>query len=104
MKDQVHLQLRGVVFQEHGWWIGHCLELDIVAQGDSPIAVVRDLMTLCDMQIRTALDMDNLRSIFRPAPAEIWELWARVEKGKSMPQSRLPHSTSRFEVREMQIA
>ena len=59
--------------EEGGMWVGHCLELDIVATGDSMAAVKSDLGDLILAQVDYAFSYDNLDNLFRPAPPEIWK-------------------------------
>jgi hypothetical protein len=32
----MNVTLRGIVYPEDGIWLAHCLEMDIVAEGDNP--------------------------------------------------------------------
>lgn len=100
--ERMRIELRGVVYPEDGWWIAHCLELDIAAEGETPTEAVGSLVSLCDYQIRTALENGDLKSIFRSAPPEIWTLYIRAD------DVRLPAEPSepidRFEIRELVVA
>jgi hypothetical protein len=80
--DDLQLELRVIVYREDAFWLAHCLELDIVAEGETPQKAVRDLTDLCVLQIRTAIEESDLTSIFRPAPAEIWKLFFTSKKKK----------------------
>lgn len=62
-----------------GQWIAHCLELDVVTQGDS----AEDAVAMLDDALRT-LAYENLSHgqppfQFRSAPAEDWERFRRAE-------------------------
>ncbi len=54
-------------------FIGHCLELDIVATGNSIEAVKKDLADLILAQVDYAFSNDNLENLYRPAPPEVWK-------------------------------
>jgi predicted RNase H-like HicB family nuclease len=62
-----------------GIWVGHCLDFDVVSQGDNPqdaIASVTEAvaMTVVD-DLQNGLDPNERR-----APAEFWDRLARVLK------------------------
>ena len=101
-----NIELRGVVYREGQWWIAHCLEMDVVAEGDSAFEAISSVVELCGIKIEEAMRDGNLRSIFRSAPPEIWELYARAKTfrkppGKTIP---MPSRVSRFDARSLQFA
>jgi hypothetical protein len=99
-KEDVAVDLRGIVYREGGLWIAHCLELDIVAEGPTPQAALDANLELCVFQIETALENDDLESVFRAAPAKYWTLfYSRVPKKRLPSSQRLP--VKRFEAREL---
>ena len=66
-------RFHAVIYPSDGAWIAHCLELDIVTQGDS----AEDAVTMLDDALRTVA-YENLRHgqppfQFRSAPREDWE-------------------------------
>jgi hypothetical protein len=98
---ELRLDLRAVVYRHGKWWIAHCLETDLIAEGSSPARALKDLIELTATQIETAKDSGNLESIFRPAPPEIWTMFAfsrKVEVPRVRPKLR--RSVERFEARE----
>ncbi len=80
--DDLQLELRVIVYREDAFWLAHCLELDIVAEGDTPQHAAQDLLDLCTFQIKAAVEESDLISIFRPAPPEIWKLFFTSKKKK----------------------
>lgn len=102
----VRHDLRGIVYREGQWWIAHCLEMDVVAEGDSPLEAISSVVELCGIKIAEAMRDGNLRSIFRPAPPEIWELNARAKRFRKPPGAtiNLPKHVSRFDARSLQFA
>lgn len=58
--------------EENKCWVCHCLELDVVACGDSPDDAELAMPELIEAQIEFAKKHDSLEYVFRPAPAEIW--------------------------------
>jgi hypothetical protein len=104
------INLSAIVYCEDSTWIAHCLELDIVAEGHDADDAVTSLVSLCDLQIRTAMEHGDLGSIFRPAPPEIWAMFAggtgiTTKKMKRFRRSdRFKAPVDRFEARQMAMA
>lgn len=61
-----------LIKKEDGLFIAHCLELDIVATGDSKEQAKRECVALICAQIEYAFVHDNLDNLFHPAPQEVW--------------------------------
>jgi hypothetical protein len=97
--ESFSIPLRAVVYREGKWWLAHCLELDLVAEGATPDDALRDLTDLTILQIRTAQEDGNLEAVFRSAPAAIWRLFAMANP-RSTGRRRLPKPIERFEARE----
>jgi hypothetical protein len=79
-------------------YVGHCLELDIVAAGDTLDGVKRDLNDLIRAQVDFAFSNNNLDYLYHPAPAEVWEEFYRCKCAKeqkiklSAPSGKGPHA------------
>ncbi|MGO8688871.1 MAG: hypothetical protein ACLQLG_04500 [Thermoguttaceae bacterium] len=101
----MRLDLRAVIYRHQRWWIAHCLELDLVAEGPTPASAFQDLRELSTSQIEAAKKMGNLESIFRAAPPEIWAMFFRARRA-SLPVKRKQTSGSveSFEAREAILA
>ena len=102
VKESFSIPLRAVVYREGKWWLAHCLELDLVAEGGTADEALRDLMDLTVLQVQTACKEGNLESVFRPAPAAIWRLFA-IADPRSTIRRRLPKSIERFDARELAL-
>lgn len=59
--------------EEDGLFVAHCLELDIVATGETFHAARRDLIDLIKAQVAYAFANDNLDNLYHPAPAGVWK-------------------------------
>ena len=92
--SNLSINLSAIVYQEDGVWIAHCLELDIVTEGDDVDDAVRSLVSLCDLQIKTALEEGDVQSIFRPAPPEVWQMFS---SGKVLPEKKKTQGRRCFE-------
>jgi len=61
-----------LIKEEDGLFVAHCLELDIVATGDSMDQAQRECVALICAQIEYAFAHDNLSNLYHPAPPEVW--------------------------------
>ena len=68
-----------VELQPDGKFLAHCLELDLVAEGDTARAACKELLDVVDVQVRTCLENDNLENLFFPAPPEVWQKLGRAK-------------------------
>lgn len=74
------LVLNVLVKREDDNWIGHCLELDIVATSDDINQLKKDMIDLIVAQVDYAFSHDNLEYLFHPAPKEIWMEFYKCKK------------------------
>ncbi len=93
------IALRFVVYREGKWWIAHCLELDLVAEGRTPSAALNDLADIASTHMTTAREAGDFASIFRPAPPEIWAMFVAAHH-RPPPRKKPLQPVERFEVRE----
>jgi hypothetical protein len=98
------IDLRGVVYQEGALWFAHCLELDIVAEGATPQEAVSNVLDLCDLQIASAVENNDLESIFRPAPAQYWSLFFQATRKSRVPKRAASKRLRRFDARELVLS
>ncbi len=56
----LRVELRAVAYQQGGWWIAHCLELDLVAEGKTLVTAIQDVMDLSCTQIEAAVESGDL--------------------------------------------
>jgi hypothetical protein len=104
VSSRMRINLSAIAYQEDGVWIAHCLELDIVAEGKSADDAIRSLVSLCDLQINTALEEGDLESVFRAAPPEYWRMFASGKEREAVEKlgnGRRRAPISRFEAREI---
>ena len=74
-----------LVEQQSEGSVAHCLQLDIVAVAENQQQALGDIVDLIQTQLTTAIENDNLDSIFHPAPAEVWgKLYAIKQADKPM--------------------
>ncbi len=101
-QHRIRLSLKFLIYPEGGFWFGHCLELDIVAEGASPREAAANCIVLCGAQISYAMDNGNIESIFRQAPPPFWRMFS-VAADYHL-EHALPEPIERAEARELQLA
>jgi hypothetical protein len=101
-KAAFRIALRAVAYQHGPWWIGHCLELDLVAEGKTPSGAIADVMDLASTQIAAALESGDIESVFRAAPPEIWAMFSVASDVHVKHKPASP--VERFEAREVVVA
>ncbi len=72
-KKEISLTVNVLVKKEGGTWIGHCLELDIVATADNLAQLKSDMNDLIVAQVDYAFSNNNLDHLYHPAPPEVWK-------------------------------
>lgn len=71
MKPKLHLDI--MITREEGYWLAHCLQLDIVTTAETLEKVKTDMIDLIVAQVSYAFEHDNLDNLFLSAPAEVWK-------------------------------
>jgi hypothetical protein len=66
--------------EEEKRYIAHCLEFDLVAQGESPLGAFKNLLDAIEVQAAYAWEIGDLGHLFNPAPAEYWKVLATAER------------------------
>ena len=56
--------------------VAHCLELDLVAVGDTRPKAIELLKELIEDTLEAAIADDTLAQVFRPAPQKYWAMYA----------------------------
>ena len=69
-KPKIHLDV--LLAKEDALYVAHCLQLDLVATGETPGEAKRNLLDVVEVQINYAFQHDNLEHLFKPAPGEVW--------------------------------
>lgn len=96
---KLDIALRMIVYSEGGWWIAHCLELDVVAEGNTANEAMGSLEDLCRFQIDVAIEEGDLDSVFRPAPPSMWRMFFMGTK-KRLPRKPVA-PVAKFEARQL---
>ncbi len=69
-------QIRAIIFQENGVWVGQCIEYDICAQGNNLADLTKRLLsTICYECERSVRRNGSPFAGIAPAPAHFEEMW-----------------------------
>jgi predicted RNase H-like HicB family nuclease len=72
-----------------GQWVAHCLQLDLMSQGESIEHAFKMICEACELAMNSDLE-DDLDPFDRePAPDDAWEPYYRIMKN-AVPLSRVP--------------
>jgi hypothetical protein len=105
-RNDLRIPLSAVVYQESRWWIAHCLELDLVAEGASPEDATRALYRLTEFQLAKAMEEGDVTTAFRPAPADVWRMYWLAGKqpdSHAVPRFKPKAPVDRFETRQLAL-
>jgi len=78
------LTVHVLFYQEEDRYVAHCLEFDLVAQGDSIKDSYKNLLDAIELQAEYALETDNLENLINPAPPEYWRMLVKTESEVEM--------------------
>lgn len=56
-----------ILYQRGPYWVGHCLQLDLLTSGTDPQIVREDIVRICVAQVKYAYANSLLDNLFRPA-------------------------------------
>jgi predicted RNase H-like HicB family nuclease len=76
MKAPLRIPLRAVLYRESGVWIAHCLELDLLGDGETREKALNLLSEAIGVQIEASLKYDCANNLFRPADPKYFYMFA----------------------------
>ncbi len=72
-----HIPLRVVFYREEADWIAHCLEFDLLGDGQSKEEAIESLTKAIELQVEASLGQHpNPQNLFSPAPGEFLRMFA----------------------------
>jgi hypothetical protein len=104
MTDRIRLDFRVLIYREDEYWIAHCLETDLVAEGGTLSQAMDSLIDISNVQIQAALEEGDLASIFSPAPADVWRMYAVAAEGPSRRPRKAIKQLDKISVRQVATA
>lgn len=72
----LRIPLRAVLYREEGIWIAHCLELDLLGDGDTREEALKLLSEAILVQVQACLKYKSLQQLFRPADPKYFGMFA----------------------------
>lgn len=100
---------RVLIYREDDFYIAHCLETDLVAEGGSATEAIENLVDISNVQIEAAVSEGDIKSLFSLAPPELWQMYAISADASSadaisrMPR-RINRSVNRLNIRKLAAA
>lgn len=74
------IPLRAVFYREGASWIAHCLEFDLIGDGDTKEQALEQLLEAIILQLEASVRYDNLKNLFTPADGEFFRKYAAGKK------------------------
>lgn len=72
----LRVPLSVVFYREGDCWVAHCLELDLLGDGDTQAEALSRLSEAIATQVDWSLERDDASLLFSPAPRELFALFA----------------------------
>lgn len=104
MSDKIRLDFQVLIYREAPFWIAHCLETDLVAEGETEAEAIDNLIAISNVQIQAALDEGDLASVFSPAPPEVWRMYAVAAEGPSRRPRKAIKQVNKVQFRQLATA
>jgi len=86
----IHMDV--VCYKEDDLFVAHCLQLDLVTTATTVHQACINMEDVIKAHITYALNNNNLKNIFKPAPPEIWQLMSNADviDGKPIQELSFP--------------
>jgi len=92
------LMVHVIIYQEEDYYVAHCLEFDLVAQGNSREESFQNLLDAVELQTQYALETGNPENLIQPAPPEFWRMLFKSHNNTELYSNmRLPEILSEIE-------
>ena len=73
----IRISLRVVFYYEQDRWIAHCLEFDLMGDGDTQLKALECLSEAISLQIDASLVHNNPENLFTPAEGKFLRMFAQ---------------------------
>lgn len=104
MSDKIRLDFRVLIYREEPFWIAHCLETDLVAEGKTVSQAVDNLVAISNVQIETSLEEGNLAAVFSPAPPDVWRMYSVAAEGPTRRPRKAVKQVNMMQFRQLVTA
>lgn len=78
------MKLHVLIEKEDDLFTAHCLEFDVVAEGNSMMEAKRNIVKSIESYISFAFENNLIKTMFSSAPSEDWYKFFKSEKLKSL--------------------
>jgi|GEM_PF-1276113 len=76
MSNPIVFPIRIVLYREESVWIAHCLEFDVIGNGNTKKRALADLAKCIAIQVEQSVENRCRENLFHPADGETWRRWA----------------------------
>ena len=104
MSDKIRLDFRVLIYREEPYWIAHCLETDLVAEGQTITDAVDNLVAISNVQIQSSLEEGDLAAVFFPAPPEVWRMYSIAAEGPTRRPRKAVKQVNKMQFRQLATA
>ena len=98
--DVFRMPIRVVFYREEERTIAHCLELDLLGDGDTREEAIERLSQAIRIQVEASVEFGNPRNLFRPADSEIFQMYAA---GRDIGKGNLEIEVKNIEVKNIEV-
>ena len=70
------IPLQVVFYREEGRWVAHCLQFDLLGDGDTPREALKSLNGAIETQVLASLEFGNAENLFSPAEGRFFRMFA----------------------------
>ena len=99
MRKSISLPLRVVFYYESDRWIAHCLEFDLIGDGETQADALSCLSEAIVLQINSTVENKNAANLFTPAQGKFFKMFA---EGKHVAIGKLDIHLDGFELEDVQ--
>src|SRR5262249_42937258 len=71
-----HTPLHVVFYYEQDRWIAHCLQFDLIGDGETKSEAIDVLMQAISMQVEASLESHDIENLFHPADGRYFGMFA----------------------------
>jgi predicted RNase H-like HicB family nuclease len=76
VQKSLRLPLKVVFYKEDGNWVAHCLEFDLIGDGETREEALDALSDAIDIQIHATIAHKNPANLFSPADGKFFQMFA----------------------------
>jgi hypothetical protein len=73
----LNIPIRIVFYRDSDRWVAHCLEFDLMGDGQTKREAAEALGQAIGIQVEEVARSGNAQNLLNPAPAEYWKMYAQ---------------------------